>query len=319
MSVFNYSVAIRTLGTAGHKYQILLDSLKLQTIQPKGIYVFIAEGYPIPKETVGIEQYIYVKKGMLAQRALNYDQIDSEYILFLDDDLCLPNDAVERMSELLYKYNADVISPDIFNNANRKFLDEIMMIISGRMIPRYYTDTQWGYKVMRNGGYSYNKHPVDEVYVSQTNAGACFLCRKDKFLSLNLSEELWVDRMKYPLGEDQITYYKMYKRGLKILTYYQHNIKHLDSGDNMSISKERTRLYGDAYFKIVFWHRFMFLSENRLFKQILNIGAITYTYFVSIIISLLKLRFDILRIKLNAIYDAIAFLQSEDYKTLPRI
>lgn len=57
-----YTVAIRTLGKAGEKYQTLLNSLNRQTLQPSKILVYIAEGYTIPKETIGKEQYIYVKK-----------------------------------------------------------------------------------------------------------------------------------------------------------------------------------------------------------------------------------------------------------------
>ena len=59
-----YTAVIRTLGKAGEKYQQLLDSLAHQTIKPAAILVYIAEGYPIPKETIGVEQYVYVKKGM---------------------------------------------------------------------------------------------------------------------------------------------------------------------------------------------------------------------------------------------------------------
>ena len=86
----NYIAVIRTLGTAGNKYQILLDSLNQQTVQPSKVLVYIAEGYAIPKETIGKEQYIYVKKGMVAQRALPYKEVDTEFILFLDDDVYLP-------------------------------------------------------------------------------------------------------------------------------------------------------------------------------------------------------------------------------------
>lgn len=60
-----YTAVIRTLGTAGEKYQKLLDSLMKQTIRPKAIVVYIAEGYAKPKETVGVEQYVWVKKGMV--------------------------------------------------------------------------------------------------------------------------------------------------------------------------------------------------------------------------------------------------------------
>ena len=50
---------------------------------------------------------------MVAQRALPYDEVDTEYILFLDDDLSFPENTVERMMELLLQEQADVISPDI--------------------------------------------------------------------------------------------------------------------------------------------------------------------------------------------------------------
>ena len=55
-----YTAVIRTLGTAGEKYQQLLDSLAFQSEQPNEIIVYIAEGYPMPKETIGKERYIYV-------------------------------------------------------------------------------------------------------------------------------------------------------------------------------------------------------------------------------------------------------------------
>ena len=77
MVEFEYTAVIRTLGTAGEKYQQLLDSLQAQTIAPQAIIVYIAEGYPLPKETIGIERYVYVKKGMVAQRALPYDEVQT--------------------------------------------------------------------------------------------------------------------------------------------------------------------------------------------------------------------------------------------------
>ena len=59
MSNPQYCVAIRTLGTAGEKYRQTLLSLQQQTIPPNKILVYIAQGYPIPQETIGIEEYIY--------------------------------------------------------------------------------------------------------------------------------------------------------------------------------------------------------------------------------------------------------------------
>ena len=85
----SYSIAIRTLGAAGDKFRMELESIITQTVQPERVMVYIAEGYPRPEFTVGREEYVWVKKGMVAQRALPYDDISSEYIMMLDDDVML--------------------------------------------------------------------------------------------------------------------------------------------------------------------------------------------------------------------------------------
>ena len=313
-----YTAVIRTLGMAGDKYQKLLNSLIAQTIKPKDIIVYIADGYPIPKETVGVERYVYVKKGMVAQRALPYKEVETEYMLCLDDDLEFPSNTVECMFQLLFKYNADVVSPDIFPNAQRAWTSEIMMTISGRMRARR-CDNVWGYKVMRNGGYSYNKKPLKEVYFSQTNAGACFLCKKDDYLKIRFEEELWMDSMSYALGDDQVMFYKMYCNGLKQLTWYNHHFVHLDAGGNMTPEKEQMRLYGDLYFKTVFWHRFIYKPEASCILKLWDIICLCYMYCFTILISLVKFEFTILKTKWSAIIDGWTFVKSDKYKQLPLI
>lgn len=316
-----YSVAIRTLGTAGKKYQILLDSLKAQTIKPKDIFIYIAEGYDIPKETIGIEKYVYVKKGMVSQRALSYEEIKSEYILFLDDDLYLPPSAVEKMYSLILQEKADVISPDILPNHNRTFWGRVMMFLSGRMRGRY-NDNYWGYKVMMNAGYSYNLSPKKDVYESQTNAGACFLCRKSDFLKISFEDELWLDSVNYPLGEDQVMYYKMYLNDLKILTWYNHGLEHLDGSSgrrNDDYKKIANLIFSDFRFKTIFWHRFIYLQEKKGLYRFMAICAVIYTLIFTILISLMKCDINILRVKINALKNGVDFIKSDDYKNLPEV
>ena len=314
-----YIAVIRTLGTAGEKYQTLLDSLNLQTIQPSKILVYIAEDYAIPKETIGKEQYIYVKKGMVSQRALPYHEVDTEFILFLDDDVYLPETAVEQLYQYLIDSNADVISPDVFPNAERSFLGKCLMMLSGRMLARK-DDDIWGYKVMRNSGYSYNNCPKPGVYWSQTNAGPCFFCRKVDFLKIHFEDELWLDNMKYPLGEDQVMFYKMYLSGLKLLTWFESGIEHLDAGTTMiNEEKEKRLIYSDFYFKTIFWHRFIYKSDKNVFSKIWSMICIGYTLGFTLLISTLKCNFDILKLKFRAIKKAVCFIRSEEYKNLPLI
>lgn len=317
--MMEYTVVIRTLGTAGEKYQILLNSLNRQTIQPLKILVYIAEGYTIPKETIGKEQYIYVKKGMVAQRALSYNEVDTEFILFLDDDVYLPETTVEQLYKYLNDFDADVISPDVFPNAERSFLGKCMMMLSGRMVPRK-NDDKWGYKVMRNSGYSYNNHPKPGVYWSQTNAGPCFFCRKTDFLKIHFDDERWMDNLKYAQGDDQVMFYKMYLSGLKQLTWFGSGIKHLDAGSTMmSEEKEKMLIYSDLRFKTIFWHRFIYKPDKNFLSKVLSSISIGYTLGFTLFISALKCNFAILKLKYKAIKEACKFIKSKEYKNLPLI
>ena len=319
MNEFDYTAVIRTLGTAGYKYQTLLDSLNKQTIQPSKILVYIAEGYAIPKETIGKEQYIYVKKGMVMQRALPYDEVDTEYILFLDDDVYLPKTAVSQLYQYLVDNDADIISPDVFPNAERSIIGKWMMKLSGRMVDRR-DDGKWGYKVMRNSGYSYNANPKQGVYLSQTNAGPCFFCKKEDFLRIHFEEELWMDQVKYALGDDQVMYYKMYCMGLKQLTWFHSGIKHLDAGSTMmNEEKERMLIYSDFRFKTIFWHRFIYLPDICLWSRVWSMICIGYALLFTLQISLLKGRIDIFKLKVKAIKDAVHFIKSKEYSALPLI
>lgn len=314
-----YTAVIRTLGTAGEKYQTLLNSLAAQTIHPTAIMVYIAEGYPIPKETIGVEQYIYVKKGMVAQRALLYDEVKTEYVLFLDDDVYLPPTGVETLYKSLKLEQADVISPDVFPNAQRSRLGQFMMTVSGRMWARS-KDEVWGYKVMRNSGYSYNANPTKDVYWSQTNAGPCFFCRKSDFLKIQFKDERWIEKCPYALGEDQVMFYKMYCYGLKQLTHYRSGIVHLDAGTTtQSMDKVRTLIFADFRFKTIFWHRFIFLPEKSFLLKVWDCICFGYTFLFTLLISLIKCEFSILKLKWSAITDGVQFIRSDEYKKLPRI
>ena len=318
MNSIKYSVAIRTLGQAKAKYQTLLDSLRVQTWPPEKIVVYIAEGYEIPIETINQEEYVYVKKGMVAQRALPYHEIDTDYILFLDDDVYLPPNSVELLFSQLLECGADVISPDVFHNSHRSIADAFLMRVSGRICARY-CDSEWGNKVMRTAGYSYNARPINGTYMSQTNAGPCFLCKKSTMLDINFEDELWLDKLRYAQGDDQAMFYKMYKLGYKQLTSYNSGIVHLDAGGNRNPEKEKMLIYSDFRFKTIFWHRFIYMSERNLLLKIWSCLAIGYAFAFAFLVSLLKLRFDILKIKYSAIKDGVDFIRSNEYKSLPLI
>lgn len=98
-----YSIAIRTLGTNPEVLRKELQSIERQTIRPEKVVIYIAQGYSKPDFIVGNEEYVYVKKGMVAQRALEYDEITSDCIFMLDDDVELADDSADKMLTAMFE------------------------------------------------------------------------------------------------------------------------------------------------------------------------------------------------------------------------
>lgn len=319
----HYTAVIRTLGKGGKSYQELLDSLLCQTFPPSAIIVYIAEGYPLPQETIGTEQYVHVKKGMVAQRALKYSEVTTEYVLFLDDDVYLPPAAVETLYNEMTVHKAQVISPCVFANHKVSVKDKLRSSIFGREVCRL-CGQRWGYKVLRTAGFSYNNHPIQPVYESQSNAGPCFFCRKEDFLKIHYEEELWLDKTYYAFPDDQVMYYKMYKAGLKILTSFDSGVIHLDASSTVEKSKDKTEklIYSEYRNKLILWHRFIFLPEKSLILKIWSVIAIFYAYSIQGMKYGVRYLFgdkDMSVAYKNGVADGFSFLKSEEYKKLPKI
>lgn len=321
--MMEYSVVIRTLGKAGDLYQTTLDSLLHQTIKPSAVLIYIAEGYPIPKETIGIEEYHYVPKGMVAQRALQYDEVKTEFCLFLDDDVYLPADAVEKMHNELIQHNAQVISPCTFNNHEMSAKSKLIKTITGKEVCRM-RDGRWAFKVLRTAGFSYNNNPSRTVYESQSNAGPCFFCRKDDFLRARFHDEIWLDRAPYALPEDQVMYYKMHKMGMKVLTSFDTGVVHLDAGTSMTENKERDRklIFSEYRNKLIFWHRFIYLPEKTCVLKVWDVIVLMYTYGLQAIkysIGYICGKREEAKAFVGGVKEGLSFLKSMEYTNLPKV
>ncbi len=146
------------------------------------------------------------------------------------------------------------------------------------------------------------------------------MCRKQDFLKIDLEEELWLDELKYALGDDQAMFYKMHLYGLKQLTLFGSGIRHLDAGSTLqNVDKERQMVEADYYFRLIFWSRFIQEPEKNPLIRVWNRGCISYFYLFGLMMSLLKRDHDMLGRKLKSIKRARSFLKSELYASIPKI
>jgi glycosyltransferase involved in cell wall biosynthesis len=293
MSEYRYSIAIRTLGKGGEKYIKELNSIVRQTIQPEKVIVYIAEGYKIPDVRIGKEEYIFVKKGMVAQRALDYKEIDSPNILLLDDDVYLPDNAVEIMTKELTDGHADVIAADTFHPQTNTFWGVIRDWLSNLTYPHF--SDKWAFKVLRNASCSYNARPNKPFYLSQSAAGPASLWRKETLISIHFKDELWLDNMGFAWGDDQLMFYKAYLNGFKLMVSYDSGIVHLNAKTASSVKDVSSdRWMRRAMCQYLIWYRSCYSVNGvsqmeKLLRLLSFVFKVVQGLFVHLCYSILKL------------------------------
>lgn len=321
MKNLSYCVAIRTLGKAGDKYQQELTSLVNQTIPPKKILVYLAEGFDIPTETVGIEQYILTPKGMVAQRALSYDEIDTDYVLFLDDDVYLPNDAVEKLFDGLLLHNADCIAADTFKNQDLSFKNKLAAFATNFVTSR--KDDNWAFKIKRDGSFSFNKAPSQSICFSQSAAGPASLWKLESYKKIKFQDEKWLDDFEFAYGDDLLFFYKLYINNYVLLVHYNSGIVHLDAGSSSDKYKSSTKkLFKRAKIQFILWWRICYnLKTNSFSKCFFTALAFTikliWSFGIHVIYSIIKLNFYPILYFIQGSFQGYKFVKSKEFKKVP--
>lgn len=316
-----YSVAIRTLGTNPDTLKLEIESIFRQSYQPQKVIVYIAEGYNRPAFEIQTEQYVWVKKGMLTQRALKYDEIESDCILMLDDDVLLEKDAVKNLMNAMEEYGADCVGADIFRNQDMKVSKKVFAAISNLVFPHW--SKKWAFRVHSHGSSSYNNNPrYKGFYWSESCGGPISLWKKNAFLRLHMEDEVWMDQLGFPYDEDKLTFYKLVSNGGKLGILYDAGVTNLDgktsSGD---YHKNMRKYYIRSFMAIANWHRIIWSTRTSISNHVWAAFAICFKviwlFFVNIIAGLFLWNYNVPLNYLLGCIDAIRFIQSDTYKNLP--
>lgn len=252
--MLTYSIAIRTIGKSGEYFRQELESIALQTVPPERVIVYIACGYARPDYTIGTEEYVWVKKGMVAQRILPYEDINSDLILMLDDDVVLAPDSVERMIRAMEEQNADCVGADTFKNHEMSLRKKMYVAVTNLVFP--HLNCKWAFKIRRSGSFSYNNRPVKSFYWSQSCAGNAMLWKKSVYKQLHLEDEMWLDELPFAYGDDMVESYKVYKNGFRLGVVYDSGCRHLDAGSSSgSFRKNPNRIHVRTMAAFIIWWR----------------------------------------------------------------
>lgn len=255
------------MGTSGELFVRLIQSLTLQTLRPDGIYVYIAEGYPLP-ERVADEVYIICKKGMVAQRSLDFIEIQSQYILFSDDDMEYASDSVEKLFDGLLSHNAECISACLFPNHTLSGKEKLLHAVLYGELPC--CRTHFAYHIRRSSYYTYASRP-DIVMITQSFAGGSYLILKSSLASVCFKDETWIDSFHYALGDDQLLSYKLYRYGFTSLIHFECGVIHHDAQTGR-VSDKITADLNQMITRNILWYRSIYEPDN-YFEKIVDLCA----------------------------------------------
>ncbi|WP_297900471.1 hypothetical protein [uncultured Parabacteroides sp.] len=316
-----YSIVIRTLGTGGDKFRQELISITKQSVQPEQVLIYIAEGYSRPNFTIGKEKYIWVKKGMMAQRILPYNEITSDCILMLDDDVCLAVDSAERMLAVMETYKADCVGADTFRNQDMPFKGKLYVAVTNLVFPHY--SRKWAFKIHQNGSFSYNNHPVKSFYWSQSCAGPASLWRKNIYHQLHLEDELWLDNLEFAYGDDVLGFYKLYKNGFRLGILYDSGISHLNGGSSSSAFRKSPQwMYIRTKASFVIWWRTCYKpGDTSLVERVLALLAFgiktVWLFFIVCLAAVIGKNRSFIFHYIKGVMDGWCFVHSTYFRFLP--
>lgn len=294
MNQSKYTVLIRTLGTAGDKYLRTLQAIDCQTVKPEKIYVALPHGYDQPKEGLGNETYLYVQKGMVAQRAFAFTLIESvEWVLLLDDDVEFAPDFVENLLNAGEDNHADAVCPKILSGGGkRSYVHHILNTVT---LTRQESDKFPDYfiRISRGGGYIVNSQiNKDKVYLTQSGIGICSLCRLEAMKAIHFEQDLWLEKYGYALPEDQVFFYKMNLYGFKVVYTPKYEFVHLDAKSGAVIGRDAVarrarnyRLAGRNF--TLFWYLYVY-RQVRGWERLKAIGTLGYKMLATTLIYIMR-------------------------------
>lgn len=322
-----YSVAIRTIGKAGEKYQKLLNSIKKSSVQPKKVVVVLPEGYDPPQERLGCEQFVYCEKSMIGQRIEALKYIDTEYSLFLDDDIEFDPDFVAKLLKPLEQGLFDCSTGPLFSFFPASKAGVIAGTLTASVSLSLFNRDKY-VKILRSGGWSYHTFDTNEehYYPTESFAWTCFMIRTEAFRNIQMEQEIpWVEKFGYAYGDDRVMAYKLLKRGHKACIVSNALYIHNDARTSTSANEmpNLKPIHCTGFFHIAFWYRFIKGLETNVFKQLWNYICLYY-WFVSmfgyhLIKSIKKSHRPIFRAFFKGVFDGFQFVKSSEFKELPNV
>lgn len=322
-----YSIAIRTLGRAGEKYKALLRSIELSESRPKRVIVVLPEGYHPPEERLGWEEFVFCPKSMIGQRIEALKYIDTEYTLFLDDDIAFDECFVDRLLKPLEMGLFDCSTGPLFSFFPQSLAGRIAGTLTASVSISLFNRDKY-VKILRSGGWSYHTFDTSQehYYPTESFAWTCFMIRTDAMRKIRMEDEaVWLERFGYACGDDRVMAYKLVRLGYKACIVSNALYEHNDARTSTSSTEmENTKpVFCMYYMHVVFWHRFIQQMEKNRFVCVLNRMWLLYWEWTMTLYHLVKCINSQNRSRFRAYIEGkregFRFIRSNEYRALANV
>lgn len=328
MNFPDYSVTIRTLGTAGTKFEATLNSIANQTLPPKEVFVVIPDGYLLPK----LPEWATVirsEKGMVIQRIIGIEAVTTDYTMALDDDVEFGKDFAEQLMKTSLENGNCFVSPCVKGpsiiaekkehpNSRIKYLFKNRLKWMGGVNWETKFDDDYILKIANTGGFVCDNHKSSEsIYKTQSGHGTIMFGPTTALKSVDFRQELWLEGCQYAWPDDQVEYYKLFINGYTLLYAPFIELRHLDAGTSITGEKKQKIAYSAARNAIIFWHRFIYLQRQKKVFLIFAISRrIIFSSLFALCKSIVQQNFNYLYAWVRGYWDGFRFIKSKDYKKL---
>ncbi len=275
-----YSVAIRTLGRAGEKYNALLESIRRSSRAPEKVVVVLPEGVDPPRERLGCEEFVFCEKSMIGQRIAALPHISSDCTLFLDDDVAFDENFVAKLLEPIEQGLFDCAIGPLFSFFPRSRAGALAGFLMGSPALSLFRRDYY-VKILRDGGWSYHTFDtsVKRYYPTESFAWTLFLIRTDVMRALRMEDEQpWLERFGYACGDDRVMAYKLVKMGYSACCVSNALYTHNDARTSTAGSglPDTTPSFCMTYMHRVFWQRFIQDLEKNPLRRAQNRACLCY-------------------------------------------
>lgn len=239
----------------------------------------LPHGFRPPEERLGYERFAFCEKGMVRQRVFAINDAKTPYVLLLDDDVEFEPQYVEKIFTTMVTAEAQCCIPILKEEQRRRsLLKEFVYGFIGCKVFRRMNDGFY-IKINSCGGSVFNSDlELGVQYYSQTGHGSNCFAETQALRGIRFEDELWLEDSGYPLPEDQVMFYKLYKSGVRIAVCRDAYFKHLDAGAASDGNRYLKTVYAQAGNFLIFWYRFIF-SEATGFNKITSVVSIVHRLF----------------------------------------